>query len=246
LGHLGVCALAFAAVIVIPETVRHPDRVIKVRLRLGVPPSMRTVMVGACLGVFAAFSILGFFSSLVPTFLHGVLGVENLAYVGAASFLIFITAAITQAVSARTPARRSVSVGLPLLLVALGMLESALFAQALWLFLAGTIVGGIAVGLVFRSGLSELNRLAEPRRRAAVMSTFFAAAYLGLGLPVVLTGLISQVTGTLDASAYTSVFVAAIVLAALAVALRTYDTTTASAPSPRPMSRPMSRRMPRA
>ena len=30
-------------------------------------------MPGACLGVFAAFSVLGLFSSLVPTFLHGVL-----------------------------------------------------------------------------------------------------------------------------------------------------------------------------
>jgi MFS family permease len=239
--YLGVCALGLAAVVVIPETVRHPDRVIRVRLGLGVPPSMRRVMVGACLGVFAAFSIMGFFSSLVPTFLHGVLGVENLALVGATSFLIFITAAITQAVSARTPARRSVSAGLPLLLVALGMLESALFAEALWLFVAGTIAGGIAVGLVFRSGLSELSRLAEPRHRAAVMSTFFAAAYLGLGLPVVVTGLISQLTGTVDASAYTSVFVAAIVLVAREVALRTYDTTTASASPLRPMSRPMPR-----
>jgi MFS family permease len=177
--------------------------------------------------VFAAFSILGTFSSLVPTFLHGILGVRNLALIGAASFLIFITAAISQAVSVRLPARRGVSAGLPLLLVALAALESALFAKALWLFLAGTIAGGIAVGFIFRSGLSELNRLAEPRHRAAVVSTFFAAAYLGLGLPAVLTGLISQLVGTVDASAYTSGFVAAIVLVAFAVVRRTYGTAPA-------------------
>jgi hypothetical protein len=53
------------------------------------------VMLGACLGVFAAFSVLGLFSSLVPTFLHGVLGVHNLALIGGGSFLIFVTAAIT-------------------------------------------------------------------------------------------------------------------------------------------------------
>ena len=57
-------------------------------------------MLGACLGVFAAFSVLGLFSSLVPTFLHGILGVHNLALVGGASFLIFVIAAISQAVSA--------------------------------------------------------------------------------------------------------------------------------------------------
>jgi predicted MFS family arabinose efflux permease len=109
------------------------------------------------------------------------------------------------------------------------MLEAALFAKALWLFLAGTVIGGVAVGLIFRSGLSEINRLAEPRHRAGVVSLFFAAAYLGLGLPAVLTGLISQLTGTVDASAYTSGLVAAIVVAAFAVVRRTYG----AAPAPR-------------
>ena len=48
------------------------------------------------------------------------------------------------------------------------------------LFLAGTVISGIAVGLVFRGGLSELGRLAEPARRAQVMSAFFAAASASL------------------------------------------------------------------
>jgi MFS family permease len=208
--YLGACALALAAVAVIPETVRHRDRRISVRPRMAVPSGLGAVMLGACLGVFAAFSVLGLFSSLVPTFLHGVLGVHNLALIGGGSFLIFITAAISQAVSARLPARRSVSAGVPLLLVCLAALEAALFATALWLFLIGTIAGGIGVGFIFRGGLSELNRLAEPQHRAAVVSTFFAAAYVGLGLPAVLTGLISLAVGPVDASVYVSCLAAAI------------------------------------
>jgi hypothetical protein len=74
-----LCALALAAVAVIPETVRRRDRRISVRPRMAVPSGLGAVMLGACLGVFAAFSVLGLFSSLVPTFLHGVLGVHNLA-----------------------------------------------------------------------------------------------------------------------------------------------------------------------
>jgi hypothetical protein len=147
---------------------------------------------------------------------------QNLALIGAASFLIFVVAAISQALSARLPARRSVTAGLPLLLGCLAMLETALFVKALWLFLAGTVIGGAAVGLIFRSGLSEINRLAEPRHRAGVVSTFFAAAYLGLGLPAVLTGLISQLTGTVDASVYTAGLAAVIVVAAFAVVRRAY------------------------
>src|SRR5580700_247426 len=144
--YLGACALALAAVAVIPETVRHRDRHVSFRPRMAVPSGLGAVMLGACLGVFAAFSVLGLFSSLVPTFLHGVLGVHNLALIGGGTFLIFVTAAISQAASARLSARRSVSAGVPLLLVCLAALEAALFATALWLFLIGTIAGGIGVG----------------------------------------------------------------------------------------------------
>lgn len=232
--YLGLCALALAAIAVIPETVRHPDGVLSLRPRLAVPPGMGTVMLGACLGVFAAFSVLGLFSSLVPTFLHGVLGVHNLALIGGGSFLIFITAAISQAVSARLPARRSESVGMPLLLVCLGTVQGALFAKALWLFLVGTIAGGVAVGFIFRGGLSELNRIAAPGNRAAVVSTFFAVAYVGLGLPAVLIGLISLAIGPIDASVYISAVIAAVVVLAFFVVQRAFG----AVPAPRPPCTP--------
>src|SRR5580704_15556340 len=228
--YLGACALALAAVAVIPETVRHRDRHVSFRPRMAVPSGLGAVMLGACLGVFAAFSVLGLFSSLVPTFLHGVLGVHNLALIGGGTFLIFVTAAISQAASARLSARRSVSAGVPLLLVCLAALEAALFATALWLFLIGTIAGGIGVGFIFRGGLSELNRLAEPRHRAAVVSTFFAAAYVGLGLPAVLTGLISLAVGSVDASVYVSCLAAVIVVAAFIVVRRAFGRATAPSP----------------
>ena len=126
------------------------------------------------------------------------------------------------------------SAGLPLLLVCLATLESALFAEALWLFLVATVVGGVAVGFIFRGGLSELNRLADPGRRAAVVATFFVAAYLGLGLPAVLVGLISLAAGAVDASVYVSGLVAAIVVAASVVVLRSFGTISA----PKPPSTP--------
>ncbi len=232
--YLGICAVALAALLLIPETVRSPDRVISFRPRLAAPPEVRTALIGAGLGVFAAFTVLGLFSSLVPTFLHGILGVHNLALIGGASFLIFVTAAVSQAVSAAMASRRSLCVGLPLLLVCLAALESALFAKALWPFVLGTLAGGVAVGFIFRGGLSELNRLAAPRHRAAVVSTFFVAAYVGLGLPAVLTGLISLAVGLVDASAYISGLAAVAVGVAFAVVLRSFGT----APAPRPAARP--------
>ncbi len=220
--YLGVIALVLAALPGIPETVLDPDRAFRVRLRVGVPEGMRLVMLGAGLGIFAAFTLLGVFSSLMPSFVRGVLGVTNLAVIGATAFLIFLTAAISQAVSARLSSRRSVSIGLPLLLAGLAALEVSLFAKATWLFLAGTVAGGIATGLIFRGGLSEVNAQAATSSRAAAVSTFFAAAYLGLGLPVVLIGVITPATGTVDASAWVSGLVAAVILAAAVIVTRTF------------------------
>ena len=141
-----------------------------------------------------------------------------------------MTAAISQAVSARLRSRASVTAGLPLLLVCLGALESALFTKTLWPFLIGTVAGSIAVGLVFRGGLSDLNRIAQPRHRAAVVSTFFVAGYIGLGLPAAVIGLISQVVGPVDASADVSGLAAAIVVVAFAVVLRAFGTAMPSEP----------------
>jgi predicted MFS family arabinose efflux permease len=232
--YLGICAVALAAILFIPETVRNPDRAISFRPGLAAPPEVRTPLIGAGLGVFAAFTVLGLFSSLVPTFLHGILGVHNLALIGGASFLIFVTAAVSQAVSARMASRRSLEAGLPLLLVTLAALESALFAKTLWLFVVGTLAGGVAVGFIFRGGLSELNRLAQPQHRAAVVSTFFVAAYVGLGLPAVLTGLISLPLGPVDASAWVSGLAAAAVALAFLVVLRSFGTVAGPQPAARP------------
>src|SRR6201992_1894071 len=56
--YLGLCVLAGRALRAIPETVANSDGLISLRPRIGVPPRMRVVMLGAGLGVFAAFSVL--------------------------------------------------------------------------------------------------------------------------------------------------------------------------------------------
>ena len=87
-------------------------------------------------------------------------------------------------------------------------------------------MSGVAYGLVFRGGLSEIGRLADPTHRAQVMSAFFVAAYLGLGLPVVLIGLMSQLIGTVDASAYVAGLLAVVIVAATVVVVRTFGKAT--------------------
>jgi len=67
-----------------------------------------------------------------------------------------------------------------------------------------------------------------------VVSTFFVAAYLGLGVPAILIGVISLSVGPVDASAYVSGLLAAIVVVAGLVAVRAFGTAT----QPRPACTP--------
>ena len=60
------------------------------------------------------------------------------------------------------------------------------------LFLAGTVVGGVAVGAVFLGSLATANRLAPPGQRSQVISTYFVACYTGLIIPVVGVGVATE------------------------------------------------------
>ena len=81
---------------------------------------------------------------------------------------------------------------------------------------------------MFRGGLSEIGRLAQREHRAQAISALFVAAYLGLALPVVLIGIISQLIRTLDASAYVAGLLVVMIAAATVVVGRAFDKMTPS------------------
>jgi MFS family permease len=206
--------LVVAALIVawVPETV--PQRV-RLTLRFagfGVPSSGRDDFFAAGVAGFAAFSLLGIFSALAPTFLGSVLHQHSHAVGGAVVFMIFAISAATQVVVGHFDYRKVVTFGLVLFLLVLALIVAGLSQASLGLFLAGTAVGGVAVGCVFIGSLSTANRLAPAERRGQVVSSYFVLCYLGLAVPVIAVGLFSEHFGI-----FRSVLVCSIALAVLSV-----------------------------
>ncbi len=109
-------------------------------------------------------------------------------------FLLFAMGTLTQLLASRFPSRPVVMAGLGLLLAALTLIVAALAQAAIVLFLAGTIVAGIAVGAVFLGSLATAHRLAPPGRRGHAISTYFVACYCGLIIPVVGVGIAAGFT----------------------------------------------------
>jgi MFS family permease len=213
--YLAVLAVAGLCLFLVPETVSPRRRPVIRFAGLGIPERGRGEFVAAGVAAFAAFSLLGLFAGLAPTFVANVLHEPNHAVQGAVVFGLLAVGTVTQLVLARFGSRRVVMAGLGLFLAALTLIVTALAAASMALFLAGTVVGGVAVGAVFLGSLATANRLAPPGRRGQTVSTFFVLCYAGLIIPVVGVGVATLFTGDFPAVLAFSILLAALSLFSL-------------------------------
>ncbi len=95
-------------------------------------------------------------------------------------------------------------------LAALALIVAGLSQASMALFLAGTVVSGVAVGAVFIGSLPAATPLAPAEIRGRVASTYLVFACAGLIIPVIGVGVASRYEGDLRA-----VLACAIVLGAL-------------------------------
>jgi MFS family permease len=218
--QLGLVAVAALGLLVIPETVSQRSA-LSLRFRgLGIPRTGRPEFIAAGCAAFAAFSLLGLFSALAPTFLGGVLHETSHALAGFVVFLAFGVGACTQLAGSRLPSRPVMLSGLAMFLAALALIVAGLSAASLPVFLAGTVVSGVAVGAVFMGSLAVANRLAPVAIRGQVISTYFVFAYVGLTVPVIGVGFGSQAFGDFRATLVAAVALAVIALGSIAVIRR--------------------------
>jgi MFS family permease len=225
---LVILAVAGLCLPFVPETVSPRRRPALRFAGLGLPEQGRGQFIAAAMAGFAAFALLGLFSSLVPGFIGGALHQGSHAVQGAVVFGVFAVATLTQVALARFSSRRVVLAGLGLFLVALALITAALAQAAMALFLAGTVAGGAAVGAIFGGSLATANRLAPPERRSQVISAFFVACYAGLIIPVVGVGVLSGFIGTFPAVLAFSALLAALCLFSLAKIAATLKPDTAA------------------
>jgi MFS family permease len=208
--YLAVLAVAGLLLLLVPETVARRTRPALRFAGLGIPERGRGEFIAASVAAFAAFALLGLFSSLVPGFLAGQLHQGSHAVQGAVVFLLLAVGSLTQVAVSRLPSRRVMLAGLSVFVAALALIVAALAQSAMALFLAGTVFGGVAVGAIFLGSLATANRLAPPQRRGHAISAFFVACYTGLIIPVVGVGVLSEFTGTFGAVLTLSILLAAL------------------------------------
>lgn len=190
--------VAFVLVLAVPETVdRRAERVVYRPQRVQAPAGKSAAFWAAGTGAFAAFAVQGLFTSVAPTFLGTTFHVTDRLAAGATTFGVFAASAVSQLVFARLAQRTQIRLGVVLLVGGLAVLAAAAVVLQVAGFIAGGIVAGAGVGLLFRASIGSAGALAAPAQRGGVLAAVFLIAYAGLTVPVVAVGAALLVLPTL-------------------------------------------------
>lgn len=104
------------------------------------------------------------------------------------SFSVFGAAALSQVLFAGRSTRTQLRLGVAAMVGGLLSLGAADLVTSGPLFLAGGIVAGAGVGLLFRGALATAGSLADPRARGEITSGVFLLAFAGMTVPPLAVG----------------------------------------------------------
>jgi len=202
-----------ALVAMSPETVTPPARRPRYRpQRIAVPRSARPAFFAATATSLAAFAVYGIFNSLAPSFLAVTLHQQSHAVAGAVAFAVFAAGAgITLAMS-RAGLRATLGTAPLLLVPGLALLVAGMWCALLPLFIVGGVAAGAGAALAFRGGLTAAAASAPAESRAEVLSGFFLGTYVGLSVPAVLLGIVTEYVSARSAMAVFALLVAVAVV----------------------------------
>lgn len=185
--HLVIVAAGMVALRSIPETVER-DRSRRIRPNLGIPARSRSdvlrVVLPTAIGVFGFPSLV---FGLFPVLLRPAMGGVAVFATGVVGLLAMASIVPAQAWVGRVGAANAAPVGLGA--GTLGCVVGFVaFATDAWpLLFVGALMMGVASGLCMTSGLRLVDAATNPSDRGALTGTFYAVAYAGMTMPVVVS-----------------------------------------------------------
>ncbi|MDD7937401.1 MFS transporter [Actinomycetospora lutea] len=212
--HVALMVGAIALLPGIPETL-GPERrraggpVVNLGVPAGARRAFVRVVVPIAIGVFAFPSTA---ATVLPLLLTPQMPGIAVAVAGIVAGVTLSTGALVPPLARRLGAPRAGPAGLALGAAGLGLALLALATGAWPALLPAALLLGAGYGLCLASGLTIVAGLALPSERGALTGTFYACAYLGFGVPFLLSALAGDgdLTGPLAGLAIASAVVAAV------------------------------------
>jgi hypothetical protein len=229
LAFVVLAALIFA----IPETaVRRTGGLSALSPRIRVPRETRREFVAALPAIVAGWSLTGLFLALAPSLVRDVLHVGFGAAGGLSITVLFVANSVGGLWAARRAAVSATLLGAVLLSAGAAGLFAALGFASTSVFIGGSIIAGLGVGLTFNGTLRAISSATAVTSRSAVFSTTFMVSYAALGLPSPAAGLAAPSWGLETTSfLYIGYIVALSLIATIYAAPRLRSRTAHSRPS---------------
>lgn len=142
----------------------------------------------AALGVMAAWSVLGVYLSLFPSFAELSTGIHHLVFGGAVVAAMVGASAVSQAFGIWLTPRRAAIIGDVGTAASLLLSIAALRSHHAALIVLVAVLLGLSFGLVFGGSLRLLGSVIPAESRGEVMSAFYVLAYGAMTVPTILAG----------------------------------------------------------
>lgn len=191
LPYLVHVALMLVGVVVlrwVPETLAVADRVAGAVVNLGVPPGARRpfalVVLPVAVGVFTFPSTA---VTVLPLLLLPLMPGVAVAVSGSVAGVTLLTGVFIQPLGRRLGSVAAGPVGLAAGAAGLGLSLLAVASRVWPLIVPAALLLGVGYGLCLAAGLTAVGRLAPPTARGALTGTFYACAYLGFAVPLLMS-----------------------------------------------------------
>jgi MFS family permease len=156
--------------------------------RLNLPRATREPLLLAVPILVAVWALGGFYGSLGPMLLRGMLNSRSPVLGGLALFVLAASAGISVLLLQQRTPRQMVMLGAGSLFAGVGLTALTLPQGAIGLFFLGTAVAGIGFGVGFQGAVRSVIPSAAPHERAGTLSIIFIICYLAMGVPAVVAG----------------------------------------------------------
>jgi hypothetical protein len=167
-----------------------PGALASLKPRLSLPAPVRGPLLLALPVLVASWALAGFYGSLGPMLVRGMLGVGSALLGGLALFVLAASAGLAVLVLQHREPRAMMTFGASLLAAGVGVAVWSFSHHAITAFFAGTSIAGMGFGAGFQGAVRSIVSFAAPHERAGVLSVVFIVSYLSMGVPAIAAGVL--------------------------------------------------------
>jgi predicted MFS family arabinose efflux permease len=156
--------------------------------QLKLPHATREPLLLALPVLVAVWALAGFYGSLSPLLIRGMLHSSTPLLGGLGMFVLAALGGISILVLQQREPKEMMTFGVASLFVGVAIAVASLPYDSIAFFFLGTAVAGVGFGAAFQGAVRTVVPFAAPHERAGVLSIVFVICYIALGAPAVLAG----------------------------------------------------------